>query len=332
MKIKFFFPRWIFPKNIGDSVNTTFIPRLLKKFYQNCEIEVITQGFLLDIFSRDPNVKSVRTPTENELYFDYKGYAFSENKKSDFKVVYPEWHPKCFSFWGKNSKYLIDHPSANLITVNYLLQLGLESLVFHKDYDFREDLYLPDLGKNSEKIRVGIVPATKLAGRPTPHPNCNGIGFRFNGPNGFESWSEFVNRLKSLNPNVEIHEFSETNLGLGDVYHSHTDNFNELIEQVDNIDIGVMSDGGLHHIFNARKKDVVLFQATKINKCEFFMLSNSHFPKDLHLDCRLSCKSYFVETLQVPDKSLSCKLECENLNPSLLADYTNQIILEKKYV
>jgi hypothetical protein len=56
------------------------------------------------------------------------------------------------------------------------------------------------------------------------------------------------------------------------------------------------------------------------------MLENSFFPEHLHLDCRKKCRSYFSEVLNIPDMSLSCKLECENLDPIKLAEYTNKII------
>ena len=205
--------------------------------------------------------------------------------------------------------------------------LKLEHLLFDEKYDFREDFYYENkYEKNSDIINVGIVPSTKLAGRPIPHPGCDGIGLRFNGPKGIESWKEFVKELKNLNSNILIHEFSFENFGIGDIHYPHTENIFELVEQVDKMDIGVMSDGGLHHVFNARNKPVVLFQATKVNKCEFFMLENTYFPEHLHLNCRKSCRSYFSEALQTKDSSLTCNLECENLNPILLSDYTNKII------
>jgi hypothetical protein len=327
MKLKLFFPKWHFPNNIGDSVNATFIPKVLKKVYPNSEIEVITFGFLLDVFKNDPNVKLVRLPSSGELYIDFKSYAFSDVQSPEIKIVYPEWHPKVFEFWGKNHDFLVNHKTANLITVNFLLQLKLEHLLFDEKYDFREDFYYENkYEKNSDIINVGIVPSTKLAGRPIPHPGCDGIGLRFNGPKGIESWKEFVKELKNLNSNILIHEFSFENFGIGDIHYPHTENIFELVEQVDKMDIGVMSDGGLHHVFNARNKPVVLFQATKVNKCEFFMLENTYFPEHLHLNCRKSCRSYFSEALQTKDSSLTCNLECENLNPILLSDYTNKII------
>jgi len=327
MNIKYYFPKWIFPHNIGDSVNSTFVPKILKKLYPDSKIEVITSGFLLDVFKNDPNVDSVRLPMDLEYGLDYRGYAFSKDKSNTFLTNFPDWHPDIFKFWGENHEFLVNHKTCNLITLNFLLQLGLEKLIFDEDYDFREDFYYkPKIKKESNKINVGIVPATKLAGRPFPHPGCNGIGLRFNGPNGINSWKIFVDNLKKLNENIVIHEFSPENFGLGDYHYPHSENIFDLVDQVDLCDIGVMSDGGLHHVFNSRNKPVILFQATTVNKCEFFKLENSFFPEELHLSCRKTCRSYFSESLGVEDKSQSCKLECENLNPIDLSKYTNKII------
>jgi len=327
MNIIFYFPKWRFPNNIGDSVNATFIPRILKKINPTSKIEVVTSGFLLDVFANDPNVSHVRLPNDFEKNINFLSYSFGNNKSSDFFSVYPEWHPKVFSFWGQHHEFLTEHKTCNLITLNYLLQLGLENLVFDENFDFREDFYYEKKILNTDKkINIGIVPATKLAGRPTPHPGCDGIGLRFNGPKGIDSWKIFVDNLKKDNPNVVIHEFSFENFGLGDIHYPHTNNIFELVDQVDLMDLGVMSDGGIHHVFNARNKPVVLFQASKINKCEFFKLENSFFPEELHLSCRKTCRSYFSESFGVEDKSKFCNLECENMNPLDLAKYTNKII------
>jgi hypothetical protein len=326
MNIKFYFPRWFFPNNIGDSVNTTFIPKILKKIYPNSHLEVITQGFLIDLFKLDPNVDIVREPNNEERYLNFREYSISENQKENIKIIYTEWHPKVFDFWGNHHDFLVSHPTVNLITLNYLLQLKMENLIFDREFDFSEIFYVNENKNVSEKINIGIVPATKLAGRPTPHPGCDGKGLRFNGENGVQSWFKFVNKLKELNENVCIYEFSNENFGLGDFHYPHTNNFLELISQVDNIDLGIMSDGGIHHVFNARKKPVVLFQATKVNKCEFFKLENSFFPENLHLECRKKCRSYFSEVLKIDDMSKTCSLECENLDPIKLAIYTNNII------
>ena len=327
MNLIFYFPKWRFPHNIGDSVNATFIPKILKKLNPKSKIEVVTSGFLLDVFGNDPNVDNVRLPNNFESTIDFISYSLGNNKIPNLFSVYPEWHPNVFNFWGKHHELLTEHKTCNLITLNYLLQLGLENLIFDEDFDFREDFYYQKkVSKADEKINIGIVPATKLAGRPIPHPGCDGIGLRFNGPKGIESWKIFVDNVKKSNPNVVIHEFSFENFGLGDVHYPHTNNIFELVDQVDLMDIGVMSDGGIHHVFNARNKPVVLFQASKINKCEFFKLENSFFSEELHLSCRKTCRSYFSESFGVEDKSKFCNLECENMNPLDLAKYTNKII------
>lgn len=324
--IKLYFPRWLFPNNLGDSLNVTFVPKLLKAIYPNKKLEVITHGFLIDIFKIDPSVDSVRLPHQSELYLDYITYAFNEYQNENIKVIYPDWHPKVFSFWKNNHEFLYNHPTANLITINFLLQLRFENLIFDKNFDFREFINIEHTKNNSDLINIGIVPATKLSGKQNPHPHCNGIGLRFNGEKGLESWKITIDALKKENSKIKIFEFSKENFGLGDHHFPEDKNIFNVIKNVDFMDFGVMSDGGIHHIFNARNKKVFLFQATKINKVEFFKLSNTIFPEELHLECRKQCPSYFLEIFGGEDKSLKCNLECENMNPLKLAKFILQNI------
>lgn len=321
-EIKFYFPRWIFPYNLGDSLVSTFIPKILKKKYPDSKLEVITHGFLIDLFKLDKNVDIIRGPIQEELYLNFQQYAFSDKQTSNIKVVYPDWHPRVFSFWKDHHKFLEEHPTANIITLNYLLQLHLEDLLFDKEIDFLGNANLEVINtNNTEYINVGIVPSTKLSGKSTPHPSCDGQGFRFNGLKGLDSWKELIHTMKALNPKIKIFEFSKENFGLGDHHFMDDGNIFTLINNVDFMDLGIMSDGGIHHAFNIRKKPVVLFQACLINKVEFFKLGNAFFPKHLHLECRKHCPSYFLQTFGGEDKSLSCKRECENLSPKLLAEY-----------
>lgn len=324
--IKFYFPKWIFLNNLGDSINATFIPRILKKINKNCKIEIITDGFLIDIFKLDPNVDLVRKPTFEELHLNYPKYAFSDKQFENIKVVYPDWHPNVFNFWKNNFDFLCNHPTANLITVNFLLQLKLENLLFDKSFDFREFINIENEINTSEFINIAIVPATKLSGKTEPHPGCNGKGLRFNGNKGIESWKQLTTQLKEKNSKIKIFEFSKENFGLGDYHFPEDKNIFNVIKNIDLMDFGIMSDGGLHHIFNARNKKVFLFQATKINKVEFFKLSNTIFPEELHLECRKQCPSYFLEMFEGENKSLKCNLECEDMNPLKLANFILQNI------
>ncbi len=319
--IKFYFPRWLFPNNLGDSLNATFVPKILKKYYKNCKIEIITDGFLIDVFKLDPYVDSVRKPNYAELNLDYVQYAFSENQIENIKVIYPDWHPKVFSFWKDNFDLLYNHPTANLITVNFLLQLKLENLLFDEAYDFREIINISEKKNTTDFINIGIVPATKLSGKSNPHPYCDGKGFRFNGHNGIQSWMSLISELKNKNPKIKIFEFSKENFNLGDHHFQDNGNIFDLIRNVDLMDFGIMSDGGIHHAFNARNKKVFLFQATKINKVEFFKLSNTIFPEHLHLNCRKKCPSYFLQVFGGEDLSKNCNLECEQMNPEKLAKF-----------
>jgi hypothetical protein len=320
-KIKFYFPRWIFPNNLGDSLICTFVPKILKKIYPNSELEIITYGFLIDLFKLNPHVDIVREPNEQERYLNFQQYAFSEQQEENIKVIYPDWHPKVFSFWKEHFKMLEDHPTANIITVNYLLQLRLEHLLFDKDINFLGSLDIESNPNTTNFINIGIVPTTKLSGKTNPHPDCDGKGFRFNGMKGLESWKELVSTMKNLNDKIKIFEFSKENFGLGDHHFEDDGNIFTLIKNVDFMDFGIMSDGGIHHAFNIRNKPVVLFQACLINKVEFFKLGNAFFPEHLHLECRKHCPSYFLQSFGGENKSLSCKRECENLSSKSLAEY-----------
>jgi len=330
--IRLYFPRWIFPKNLGDSLIFTFVPKILKSIYPDCTLEVITYGFLIDIFKLDKNVDLVREPNQQEIYVNYHQYALSDEKIENIKVIYPDWHPKTFAFWKDNAELLENHPTANIITLNYLLQLGLENLLFDKKQSFLSEINVPKYENNTNFINVGIVPTTKLSGKTTPHPYCDGKGFRFNGMKGLESWKELVKTLKYSNPRIKIFEFSQENFGIGDEHCPDTGDIFNLIRNVDYMDYGIMSDGGVHHAFNIRNKPIVLFQACLINKVEFFKLGNSFFPSHLHLECRKKCPSYFLEAFGGENLSQSCKRECENLSPKLLAEYIIKEVINNEKI
>lgn len=323
MDIKFYFPRWIFPNNIGDSINVTFVPKLLKLLYPNRKITVVTHGFLIDLFSLDPNVDVVRLPEQSELSMNFYGYAMSDIKPNDnIKVIYPEWHPRLFKFWRENHDFLVDHPSVNIIILNFLLQLNLEHLVFDSKFNFQPICYIESKNLLKDTFNVGIVVSSKLAGKSSPHPGCNGKGYRYK----VEYWEKFAEKLKSFDSKIKIYEFSEKTLNIGDEHFGYSSSIFDLIKQIDYMDIGVMPDGGLHHMFNSRNKPIVLFQSNILSKVEFLKLRNAHYPEHLHLPCRKNCKSYFTEVFGGEDFSKKCKLECEELDPIQLAEYTYEII------
>lgn len=304
--VYFIFPRWIFPNNLGDSIISTFVPKLLREFY-SVEVTVITDKSLGSIFEIDPNVKKV--------LYDYK--LIPEN--SSIFYIYPDWHKDVFSIWGKHHKYLTNHPSVNIITLNYCLQLGLENCIF-SGIDLSPKIYL-EKKENIEK-KIGIAPMLKLAGKSSPHKGCDGVGFRFNGSNGYESWSILVRDLKKAFPQYEIVEFSPTNLKLGDRHVGMKPYLLDLGKEAVMMDFCITTDGGYHHLFNSLNTPLVLFNGSKISKYEFVRLGNAFCPDHLHLQCRFKCPSYFVETLNTEDLSKTCNLECENMDPAKLAEFS----------
>ena len=314
-------PNWLYPNNIGDTLVSTFIPKLLKKVYPNQQLQVVSYGKVMDILNKDANIDICRPPFQEEASMDFASYANSEEQDPNIKVAVAGWHPRLFSFWKENYDTLVKHPTANILTVNFLLQLKLEHLLFDEDYDFRPYCNMESQFEPSDTFKIGIVIATKLAGKSNPHPGCNGVGYRYK----LEYWSEFVKTIKELVPNVEVYEFSENFTGIGDKHCPYTDSFLDLFTQIDALDLGVMSDGGIHHAFNVRNKPVVLFQPNILSKVEFMQLSNSHYPEHLHLDCRKSCRSYFTEVFGGEDKSKQCNMECEQLDPVGLAEYASTV-------
>lgn len=300
--ITFYYPRWLFPNNLGDSVMTTFIPKILKVMGYN-EVEVVTDQELGEVFKLNTSGPKVRLPYSSEIlnYSMWKDIAF--NRK--VATVYPEWHPDLWKEWNSKFDYYYYHPSINLITLNYCLQMGLPT-------DLIEDVYYPEIYTNSvQKINgIGIVPDTKLAGRPSPHPGCDGIGFRFGGPNGKDYWHRVVKEIRMHSPGVKIYEFSRESLGLGDVHVSKL-NLLDLASLVKSLKFGIMSDGGMHHVFNSQKTPVYLLGAQKVNKPYFFKLSNGIFNEKCYSGCNDTCKDNIRNLTGWPDLSKTCNGACE---------------------
>ena len=148
-----FFPRWQFPNNLGDSIMFTFVPDLFANIIGE-PVDVVTDEQLGEILIKDSAVKSIKKP----LLKDAESY----------RPIMPVWHPNVFKVFKQQYQTLVDHPTANIITLNYLLQLGLEDWI-HKDFDLSPRIYgIPK--PSNQTLTIGIAPATKLSGKPTPLP------------------------------------------------------------------------------------------------------------------------------------------------------------------
>ena len=105
--IKFYFPRWFFPNNLGDSVVSTFIPKLLHHHYKE-NVEVITYGQeFINCVKEIPEVINVREPKPNEIKTISEWISLSEDR--DSFCVYPNWHSKTWSMWSSYFKDFYEH-------------------------------------------------------------------------------------------------------------------------------------------------------------------------------------------------------------------------------
>lgn len=307
--INFYYPRWLWPNNLGDSIMTTFIPKVLKSVIKD-EITVITDYELGEVFKKDKNVDYVRQPNSNEIlnHSTWKDIAF--NKKAI--TVYPEWHPSLWDVWNSKFDYFYQHPSINLITLNYCLQLGIP-------LDLAEENYYPEVfcEDTPKKNYVAIVPDTKLAGRPSPHPGCDGVGYRLAGTHGYEYWKKIVSAIKNYDSSIKIYEFSRDNNNLGN-YHVSKLPILELAKLVKSMKLGIMSDGGMHHIFNSQRTKVYLLGAQKINKPYFFKLSNGIYDESCYSKCLTRCKPTITKLSGWPSLDSVCNGDCESPDIDLM--------------
>jgi len=327
--INFYFPRWFFPNNLGDSIVSTFIPKLLN-FHFKEDIEVVTHGEdMVEVFKNVPGVVNVRQPYANEIK-SIPDWIHFKPDSTNFSV-YPEWHPNTWKLWGENFDKFYKHPTANLITLSYLLQLGLESYI-NTDYDL-SPCVIPSKKKPilSDKINIAIVPADKLSGRATPHPGCDGNGYRLNGPRGLKDWRAIVQYLKS-NIDCTIYEFSPKFLSIGDKHIPHIKSYVDLATFCRGFDFAVLSDGGMHHIFNSQDVPVYLLGTQKINKPYFFKLKNGIYNESLFNKCMCSKKQNLIGIKGWTDLDSLCNLTCEKVNPIDIAHNITEIIHETRSI
>jgi hypothetical protein len=316
MNYYLYIPRWFYPNNLGDSVHSFFAPKVIKKKHPDCTLEVVTYGDLVDLMKLNPYIDTVRqaSPFEMGNRQQWKTFAMGQNPQPNIFTIFAEWHPRLWEFWNENFDEFANHPTANILTVNALLQLGMEDLLFDGT-----DLHTPlDMGVEREKKTLGIVPSTKLAGRPTPHPGCDGKGLRFNGDSG-ESWKKFAARIKELDSSIHIVEYSYENFGMGDEHVPHKD-WITLAKECARPNVAVLSDGGMHHVFNLQQTPVILLGAQKINKPHFFKMRNAKFYEELHKKCLDRCYSKILNLTGWQDLGETCDNSCESVDPTALAD------------
>ena len=321
-RIDLIIPRWFYPANLGDSVHWSFAPTVIKKKYPDSFLTVVTMGELVDIMRDNPLVDQVATPEQvqgniigNPQFWARQANHGRPDIPDNMYVLFAEHHPDTWRYWNEHYDFLYEHPTANLLYLNSLLQLGMEEYLYDGT-DLFPKIFIDK--PETEPKTLGIVPAFKISpANPGPHPGCDGVGYRFNGDNG-ESWRSFVDTIKELDPEIKIVEFSKDPLGFGDKHIGHLP-WKHLAAEAAKCRVAVLSDGGMHHIFNSQDKDIVLLAAQTINKLHHYANKNTTLYWDLHDKCMTRCGEQMRKLTCWNDMNVTCDKSCNKVDPVLLA-------------
>jgi len=325
--IIYYIPRWFFPANFGDSILSTALIRPIRNRFPDRKLVVVCDDFLSEVFETNPFISGVRRPHPEEIcHVEY--WKMLMDKPSDSLSIWPEWHSQLLDFLRleDNLSKMITAPDKNMIVCNYLFQNGFHPL---DTKDTIPRIYLTEADKEwarnylsycSNQHKVCIVVSERR--RSELRADCSPLRY----PE--ESWRRFVKRLKSSLGDIAIFEAGNpVNYGIGDYFIPHMKHIRQFAAVLSEMDIGVMSDGGIHHMFNAIDKPYVLFQAYECNPPELYIMqANGAFDPDLHMTCRFQCH-LFSKILNLEDESQKCKHACYQLDPDALADFTANRLL-----
>lgn len=304
--------------------------KAVKTVYAPCFFEVITDKVLVDTFYNDPFVDNLRLAYwwEKHLpenYFYKKKHIDLLFNKKDEKafVIWPDWQEKMFSYLSKNNNLeeCINAPYKNILSYNFASQLCDEIVQFD---DLRPRIYLTDAEIQEAKKRVvedSI--AINIAAIRCTQSRTDGEVLRYKK----NSWKKFVNEVKEVFPKLTIYEIGQDRFeGIGDKFIPKCD-FRQMAAILNEMNIVVLSDGGIHEVCNAIDKKILLFQAYEWNPPDLFKMHNAIFNESYHTECRKQCH-LFNDILKISSAKEYCKRECYALDPLKLAqdciDYLTQ--------
>ena len=329
-EIIYYIPRWLFPNNIGDSILSASLISPIKKRFPDKTLTVVCDDFLSQIYETNPHVHKVRGPYFDEIN-DPNYWQQSIQKPRDFISIWPDWHPGLFDLLRQdnNLNQMINTSDKNIIVCNYLFQNSFHPLdttdTLPRLYLTNDDIKMAKecIDGCTSRYKVCIVVSERR--HSEKRVDCSPLRY------SEESWRRFIERLKTLLGDVTVFEVGNPiNYHLGDYYIPHTQHIREFAAVLNEMDIGVLSDGGIHHIFNAIGKKYVLFQSYECNAPEFYLMqANGTFDPSLHQECRFQCH-LFSRIMNTEDRSKKCNHACYELDPWKLAEFTVHKLLEKE--
>jgi ADP-heptose:LPS heptosyltransferase len=320
MHIKLYFPRWFWSDNLGDSMMLSSVFKAIKAVYNPSLFEVITDEVLVNTFYNDPYIDIIRQPNWRERILPEKVYKekhtkyFLNSRNTETFVIWPDWQKKLFAYLSNenNLNECINAPYKNILSYNFAFQISGKVAQFH---DLRPRIYLTDdeireakkiINNNSIAINVAHIRYTQnRTDRETLRYKRN-------------SWKRLVNEIKKAFPSLRIYEIGQNQFeGIGDKFIPKS-SFRKLAALLNEMNLVILSDGGIHHVCNAIDKNVLLFQGYEWNPPDLYKMHNAIFNETYHTECRKQCH-LFSEISQIPSAITNCHRECYLLDPVKLA-------------
>lgn len=325
MTIRIIYPRWYFPYNLGDTVMLSSVFQAIHAQNKFKNIHLITDTYTANTFFNDPYVNKITGFSKFQSKFLSKKLFNIFKAFPNTYVIWPGWHQDTFRYLRSknNLQNCINSLQKNILSINYAIQIDSNTL---NHPDLRPRIYLT---KDEESIAKIIIPnntigihIAKIRNSQTRNDHSK---YRYN----LEHWRTLCRKIKVHLPHITIFEIgSDEFLGIGD-QHIGFKTIRETAALINQMDLVILSDGGIHNICNAIDKKVLLFQAYEWNPAELFKMGNAIFDSSCHLSCSTKCH-LLHEIKQIKDERQVCNRECYQLDPRKLAS-TAINFLKKHY-
>jgi lipopolysaccharide heptosyltransferase II len=295
--------------SLGDVVLTTFLPKLLKEIYPDCEIDFVTTNIFRDIYKFNPYIDNLITYDKTWSKAEYKIQKIALIMGGDKYDYFIDLHNTRRSrFFSKGLAEKITRIKKNRI--QKLALVYLKKNIFPQDYSIAQN-YLDSLSfiesKNREietEIWLGGEKAENSYQKNKKMPTASAT-FRIAIAPGAKHFTKrypvekFIDFAKVLSlqidchfvllgSNDEIEQCSAISAGLGDLSTNLAGKTNilESVQELSNCDLLVTNDSGLMHIAAARKIPTIAIFGSTVKEFGFAHYRENFAILDVDLKCR----------------------------------------------